>query len=165
MLNLGDVLQQLQVGQRQVGVPEAAVRKQIFDAFFGLARIDAVADGLRCGGRLPLETVDHGLHRRGLVCLRFEFEFHGVMTCCLCLWSAKPISGSTNSMLSFCIVSAILHFCELAERYKLLIFIGKTGFSFCKSPRRVPTRTGIADTPLASELGQQVPDLVVFLLR
>jgi hypothetical protein len=45
MLNLGDVLQQRNIGQLQVGVLEPALRKQVFDPFLGLARIDAVADG------------------------------------------------------------------------------------------------------------------------
>jgi hypothetical protein len=54
MLNLGDVLQQRNIGQLQVGVLESALRKQVFDAFLGLARIDAVADGLRCGRWLTL---------------------------------------------------------------------------------------------------------------
>ena len=78
MLNLGDVLQQCTIGQLQVGVLESALRKQILDAFLGLARIDAVADGLRRRRRLPFEAVDYGLHRRCLISLRLKFKFHSI---------------------------------------------------------------------------------------
>ena len=89
MLNLGDVLKQRDIGQLQVGVLEPALRKQILDAFLRLTRIDAVADGLCRCGRLPFEAVDHGLHRRCLISLRFEFEFHHAPLRCISLrWRA-----------------------------------------------------------------------------
>ena len=62
MLNLGDVLQQCNIGQLQVGVLEPALRKQILDAFLGLTRIDAVADGLRRCGSYDRKWCTGGLH-------------------------------------------------------------------------------------------------------
>ncbi|MNG13802.1 hypothetical protein D3C84_975030 [compost metagenome] len=83
MLHLGDVFQQSDVRQLQVGVLEPTLCKQVFNPSLGLARIDAVTDSLRCYGRLTFEAVDHGLYRRCLISLRLEFKFHRVPLRCI----------------------------------------------------------------------------------
>ena len=89
-LHLLDVVQQSKVGQRQVRVLEARVREQVFRALLGLARVNAIGDGLRGCGWLALEAIHHGLHRRRLVGLCLELEFHrGPFRCTSLQWQAR----------------------------------------------------------------------------